>query len=563
MFTTFNLFPHQKRLTGAAYGVLVLFCLAMFLPGFFSLPILDRDEASFAQASKQMVETGNVVDIRFQDEARNKKPIGIYWLQAGAAKLIQSAGLADATTPWPYRLPSLLGAILAVLLTAATGCKLLNAETGFAAAILLATSLILNVEARLAKTDAMLLACIMACIYVLTKSFTQTKPLKHKDIVIFWLSIAAGFLIKGPIILLVPAGMLITLTFFKEDIRFAKKLKPRVGIPLALALILPWFFIIYLHTHGTFFDESAGQDLFAKIIQIQNWDQNWGFALPGLYALVMPITLWPASLPFLLAIPYIWASRHDKEVRFCLAWILPVWLVFELTLTKLPHYVMPAYPALCLLAGRWLFSGVRDTGTKLWNALCYVVFTGVSLGLALLPVFLPIQFEGTLFYWSLFAATLSFGVALAAMHLFRRKHFNLGLAPLPVAGFAMMLSVFGFMLPNLDHVFIARSILQNLPDIAGCDEPIIAIAGFAEPSLVFTAGAQTKIVNVAQRVANEMKINPCVIGIVEKPQQASFLSYAPKVQLLPLQTGSVQGFNYGNGHSLDLGIYITAPRAKP
>lgn len=60
-----NLFPHEKRLTAAAYGVLVLFCLAIFLPGFFTLPAIDRDEPSFAEASKQMLQTGNLVDIRF------------------------------------------------------------------------------------------------------------------------------------------------------------------------------------------------------------------------------------------------------------------------------------------------------------------------------------------------------------------------------------------------------------------------------------------------------------------------------------------------------------------
>src|SRR5246500_3066755 len=63
---------------------LLLCGFLLFLPGFFSIPPVDRDEARFAQATKQMVETGDFVDIRFQDEVRYKKPVGIYWLQAGA-----------------------------------------------------------------------------------------------------------------------------------------------------------------------------------------------------------------------------------------------------------------------------------------------------------------------------------------------------------------------------------------------------------------------------------------------------------------------------------------------
>ena len=73
----------------------LLVCAALlFLPGFFSIPAIDRDEARFAQATKQMVETGDYVDIRFQDEVRYKKPVGIYWMQAAAVKTASALGLA-------------------------------------------------------------------------------------------------------------------------------------------------------------------------------------------------------------------------------------------------------------------------------------------------------------------------------------------------------------------------------------------------------------------------------------------------------------------------------------
>jgi len=64
-----------------AVAVLLVASLLAFLPGFFQIPPTDRDEARFAQATKQMLETGEYVDIRFQDEVRYKKPVGIYWLQ--------------------------------------------------------------------------------------------------------------------------------------------------------------------------------------------------------------------------------------------------------------------------------------------------------------------------------------------------------------------------------------------------------------------------------------------------------------------------------------------------
>src|SRR5712675_212245 len=99
-----------------AAAVLLVVALLSFLPGFFSIPPIDRDEARFAQATKQMVETGDYIDIRFQDEVRYKKPVGIYWLQAGAVMAGDALGFARAhTTIWVYRIPSLVGAIGAVL----------------------------------------------------------------------------------------------------------------------------------------------------------------------------------------------------------------------------------------------------------------------------------------------------------------------------------------------------------------------------------------------------------------------------------------------------------------
>ena len=92
--------------------LIILICLSFYLPGLFTIPALDRDEARFAQASKQMLESGNFVDIRFQEEPRYKKPAGTYWLQAASVNLLSPSKLKEI---WSYRIPSLLAAIIAVI----------------------------------------------------------------------------------------------------------------------------------------------------------------------------------------------------------------------------------------------------------------------------------------------------------------------------------------------------------------------------------------------------------------------------------------------------------------
>src|ERR1043166_1293406 len=112
-------------LTRRPYAALALLCLLLWAPGVFSLPALDRDESRFAQSSKQMLETGDLVDIRFGLVPRYKKPAGIYWLQAATTKI---TGLGNHGRIWTYRLPSLLGAIAAVWLVFWTASAFASVE---------------------------------------------------------------------------------------------------------------------------------------------------------------------------------------------------------------------------------------------------------------------------------------------------------------------------------------------------------------------------------------------------------------------------------------------------
>jgi 4-amino-4-deoxy-L-arabinose transferase-like glycosyltransferase len=93
---------------GPAVAAFVAFLAG--LPGMLAVPPLDRDGARFAQATAQMLESRDFVVIRYQDEPRFKKPVGIHWLQAASVTLLSSP---EARQIWAYRIPSLLGAMLA------------------------------------------------------------------------------------------------------------------------------------------------------------------------------------------------------------------------------------------------------------------------------------------------------------------------------------------------------------------------------------------------------------------------------------------------------------------
>ena len=140
-------------------AILALLGLLLWLPGVLSLPPLDRDESRFAQSSRQMVESGNWVDIRLGHVPRYKKPIGIYWLQSAATSV---AGMGHDNRIWTYRLPSLLGAIAAAWLTVWVAAAVTGAAGAFLAGLLMLGSVLLTAEATIATTDAVLLACVLA-----------------------------------------------------------------------------------------------------------------------------------------------------------------------------------------------------------------------------------------------------------------------------------------------------------------------------------------------------------------------------------------------------------------
>src|SRR6201993_326693 len=223
------------------YALLCFLSLILYAPGLAAIPPLDRDEARFAQATRQMLETGDFVRIRFQDEARNKKPIGIYWLQAAAVAAFSSP---ESAAVWAYRLPSALAATAAVLLTFGFGARLFDSRpAGFIAAILTASALGVVIEAHLAKTDAALLAAIVAgqgalgLVYIATRAGRRVGwPLPP----LFWLAEGVAILLKGP-----PGPMLALLTagclsIADRDIHWVKRLRPLAGVLIMGGAGAPW-----------------------------------------------------------------------------------------------------------------------------------------------------------------------------------------------------------------------------------------------------------------------------------------------------------------------------------
>jgi 4-amino-4-deoxy-L-arabinose transferase-like glycosyltransferase len=533
--------------------LLVVLCFLAFVPGMFTIPPVDRDEARFAQATRQMIESRDYIDIRFQEESRYKKPIGIYWAQAAVVNVARALGIRDAITNIGiYRIPSFIGALGAVLMTYWAALAFVSRRAAVLAAVMMAVSILLGVEARLAKTDASLLLMCVAAMGALGRAYMSGQGLFREERnpwllpAIFWTAMAGGVLFKGPLIFMFVGLAVGALAVVDRSVSWLRRLKPAVGILWLVLLVLPWFIAIVSRTGWSFFTESLGSDMIAKVGTGQ---ESHGLP-PGFYFVLFWVTFFPGAILAGLAAPAIWRSRKEAGAKFLLAWVLPSWLVFELVATKLPHYVLPLYPAIAIM-----IAGVLDhhalsqrlwlvRGTVWWFLIAVVIVTG-----AIAAHFVIGQQMG-LMAWPFAAGATIF--AFSAWWLYGEDGAERSLLRASAATVLVTMTVFGATIPQLQALFPSRQISRYINRYPCKAE--VADAGFHEPSLVFLAGTATRQLDGAG-AADFLFGGACRYAVVERSQERAFVHRAETIGLRYTRGLRFDGYNLGAARRVAISVF--------
>jgi 4-amino-4-deoxy-L-arabinose transferase-like glycosyltransferase len=593
------------------YAVLALLCLLLWAPGLVSLPPLDRDESRFAESSRQMLDSGNWVDIRFGQVPRYKKPVGIYWLQAAATAVtgpIFNRSGGDHSRIWSYRLPSLLGGIAAVWLTVWIAAPLFGAEAAFLAGLLMALSILLTAEADIATTDAVLLASVLGVQGALLRLYTGTAG--PRLILWGWAAMALGILLKGPVAPAVAAASIVALGAWqwrsqrRQAFAWLKGSRPLSGGALLLAIILPWLVAIAIQTHGDFFRQSLGNDFAAKVAGGQ---ESHG-APPGYFLITATLAFWPGILFVAPGIGLAWTRRSEPAVRFLIAWAGSWWLLVEAVPTKLPHYVLPAYPALAMLASLWLLApkavpapavpapaaeepskskkGRSEEDAppppppapkKDWRR--FLLWTGAlqfAVGLAAMaaaPMLLP-RFYGAAVMalpFGLSAVSVAAGGAtLAALLGFAALIMALAgarlgsLIPMTLAVLVTTPLLTAWVGPGLDQFWISTRLGALVAKDRSDNDPPPVLAGYEEPSLVFALGADTGLSD--GKGAAEIGARAGGLALIEDGERPQFLARLAELQADAAALDDVSGFNYSRGKRVHITVYrVTSldPSARP
>lgn len=587
----------EQRLSPRAWVLLTLASLAMFLPGFATLPPVDRDEGRYIVSSQRMAETGDFIDIRYQDEPRYLQPAGIYWLQSLSTLALDSPGHDSV---WSYRVPSLMAALGAVLLTALFAARFFGAPVGFAAGLLLAACLSLNFEARIAKTDAALLASIATAQFALMRMYLVPNA-KRWLAALFWAALGIGLLIKGPIILIVVGATVAALVVWDslslrkegegwgeggpqtergtpsaksdppalpphpalspnlgERVSWLAQLRPFWGPLLMLAIALPWYVAIGFVSDGGFYERAIGQSMMDKVGNSQQGHSG----PPGYHLALLLLMFWPGSLLVARAATIAWRRRGEAAVRFLVCWIVPTWVVFEFVATKLPHYVLPTYPALACLCALALYDPAPSKGMArrvalvLWSLL----WAAATIAIAALGPAAFRESEGYIPWPAMALAAATALAGAAALWFMWRKQTSRTLMALGAAGLLGWITIFGVNAPGLTQLWMSPRIDDMVRAARPCENSVLITVPYTEPSLVFLYGREhVLLAKSGADAAGALAAAPeCDVALIGAAEREEFLKRAADLGLAPANIGEIGGRNYSNGDTLSLTLYRDA-----
>lgn len=534
----------------------------------------DRDSAHFAQATRQMLETGNYFQIRYQDVTRYQKPPGINWLQALSVKLFSSP---ESKAVWPYRLPSVISAWLSVLLTFAFAKRFIKASTAGIAACLLACTILLNVEAHMAVIDTSLLSSVIlmqGALWIIYDKTRQGKTVHWGWSLLFFLSMSYGILLKG-VTLLVGFLTLITLSYSDRTMRYFKAIHLFWGIALLALISAGWLIGVSQAEHTNYLMQMLHRDLLPKLAG--GHESHGGYF--GTHLLLLLITFWPASLFLWPMAVRTWKNRREPIEKFLLAWILPTWLFFEIMPTKLPQYILPVFPALAILTALMIAMPVTP-GTlgdarysKITRGL--IILGGIlafclAIGVIEIPYFLHMPFDNA-------AMKIAIGVmsvfmityGIAASWMFQKS----GEKPTYFYAFLTLVigSVFSFspayqwLLPHLTPIWTSQQVAKTMIAYPTDDQHPLSVIGYGEPSLVFEQGTRrvqfdsvSELTHTLDEQRNQQDHTIRYI-LVDQRFNDDFIQAMQThgIALNTLKTFST--FNYNKGRWIHLTLYSVIP----
>lgn len=345
-------------------------------------PLTDTTEARYGEVARKMAELGNWVTPLYDYGVPFwAKPPLTTWLSAISFKLF---GVNEFAARLPYLILAVLIAWLLWRWVSRT-----SARQAQLAVALMSGTLLYFVASSAVMTDLGLVLGTTLAMIGFWAAFDEAESARPKEVWLLFIGLGVGLLAKGPIAVVL-SGLPIGLwMLFSGNIKASWQRIPWVkGSLLTLAIAAPWYVLAEIRTPGFWEYFFIGE----------HWNRftvtGWAGDKYGTAHATQRGTIWlfalAAILPWTLLVPLLWIGRKVAASQipertgysrsftaYLLAWSVASCLFFTLSGNILWTYVLPALPAMSLLAARWLS---RDARTGLVNS----VVAGGVLAMALL-----------------------------------------------------------------------------------------------------------------------------------------------------------------------------------
>ena len=270
----------------------------------------------------------------------------------------------------------------------------------------------------------------------------------------------------------------------------------------------------------------------------------------------MMLSFWPGSLYVWQGFFQAWQNRFPRSERFCLAWIIPNWIIFELIPTKLPHYVLPVYPALALITANAILKKdipPRSFFVRLHLAAWAITSITMALGTALLSILAFHHFRPIAIIPLVAGLIVS---PLAVLNAFHNKPLRATVIAL-ICSLLIVGPTLQVILPEADFLWLSRSVARFVkqytryhPEIS----PLITSVGYHEPSLVFLLGTKTKLLN-AKKATFYLREHLNTLVLVSNRKDPAFRKWLNNLHLNVTTLRVFKGFNYSKGRHVILKLY--------
>lgn len=334
--------------------------------------LFDRDEPRFAQATVEMIASGDWLVPTFDGELRADKPVLVYWLMSVPMRVFGASS-------WSARFVSPLALACAAWLTYRVGRRLSSERAGLLAMGFLATAPLALLEGTIATTDALLLACVTAATATLVDAALDGTRARH--VIALSIALAAAALAKGPVGLALPLLSATTAAWLARGTRtFDRRFAYGVGIATiaAIGAFLAWAIPANAATQGEFARRGLGHHVLERVTTpLESHGGAFFVSLP-FYVPVVVFGFLPGLALLPAALSAAWGGRlpagrsraripdeADEHAgrrgrALILAWCVPGFALMTLVSTKLPHYVLPIWPGLALACALVVDAHERD-----------------------------------------------------------------------------------------------------------------------------------------------------------------------------------------------------------